>query len=96
MDWLTATMSELGEQLASVGAQATGPAGGLFARELFTDARGLATPYILARGYGALGTYVAERLIGGSGQSARATSTLLPTAPPGAPKSPWPVLRVAG
>lgn len=88
MDWFTATMDELRKQLASVGAQATGPAGGLFAREPFTDARGLATLYIPARAYGAL--------ISGSGPIRERYLDIAPDGASGRTEIAWPVLRMAG
>jgi hypothetical protein len=80
-DWFTATMDEPRDQLASVGAQATGPHRAC-SREPFIEPRGLTTLYIHARAHGAPGTDV--RYL-----------DIAPTAPPGAPKSPgrssaWP------
>jgi hypothetical protein len=80
-------MDEPRDQLASVGAQATGPHRAC-SREPFTDPRGLTTLYIRARANGAPGTHVGERLIGGSGPIRERYLDIAPTAPPGAPKSP--------
>lgn len=128
-DWFPATLGELREQLASAGAQPTGPTGGLFARELFADGRGLATLYVPARAaasgtgrvrqtvipaadlavvthhgshdgidraYGALGTYVAERLIGGSGPIRERYLDITPDGAFRRTEIAWPVLSTAG
>lgn len=129
IDWFTATLDELREQLISSSEQATGPAGGLFARELFTDGRGQATLYIPARAaapstgrvrraiipaadvavvthhgshagidraYGALGTYVTERLTSRSGPIRERYLDIARDGSFGRTEIAWPVLRTAG
>jgi hypothetical protein len=48
-DWFSATLAQIRGQLASAGTRAAGPAGGLFARELFTDGQGETTCTSLPR-----------------------------------------------
>jgi DNA-binding transcriptional MerR regulator len=50
MPWLTAVLSELDAALAEQGLTASGPAGGIFDDELFTDEHGDATIFIPCRG----------------------------------------------
>jgi hypothetical protein len=56
------------------------------------DARRLATLYIPARAYGALGTYVAERLIGPIRER---YVDIAPDGTSGRAEIAWPVLRMA-
>jgi hypothetical protein len=60
------------------------------------DARGLATLYIPAHAYGALGTYVAERLVGGIGPIRERYLDIAPDGASGRTEIAWPVLRMAG
>ena len=60
------------------------------------DARRLATLYIPARTYGALDTYVAERLIGGSGPIRERYHDVAPDGGSGRTEIAWPVLWMAG
>ncbi|HEY2312552.1 MAG TPA: hypothetical protein VGH96_02960, partial [Streptosporangiaceae bacterium] len=80
-DWFTATMDEPRDQLASVGAQATGPHRAC-SREPFIEPRGLTTLYIRARAHGA--------------RHRRPLPRHRPDRASGRTEIAWPVLRLAG
>jgi effector-binding domain-containing protein len=127
--WFSGALGELRGLLAFAGVQAAGPPGGMFARELFTDAFGQATLYIPAaaeppdagrirglvipaadvavvthhgthdgidRSYGALGTYVAERLTGAGGPIRERYLDMTPDGAFARTEIAWPVLSAGG
>ena len=95
MDWFTATMDGHGSSSPRSARRRRARRGLARARAVYRRPRA-SDPVHPARAYGALGTCVAERLIGGSGRIRERFLDIAPDGASGRTEIARPVLRMAG